>query len=85
MITGFIMGAVAGGVTVWLYRDELSRYLDAKTRDMRAKAADKLEAAQKTAEGVLDSAKEHISGPLRTGQDMIRPKEDHQDSPHAYR
>jgi len=85
MITSFIVGAVAGGVAVWLYRDELRGYLDEKTRDVRAKAADRLEAAQKTAEGVLDSAKQHISGPLRTGQEMIRPREDREESPHTYR
>lgn len=85
MIRSFIVGAIAGGVVVWLYRDEMTRFMEERTRDVRSKAADGLERVQRTAEGVLDTAKEQISAPLRTGQEMIRPTQESEGSPRTYR
>jgi hypothetical protein len=54
-VIGFILGAVIGGAAVWLYGEQMRTYLsylDDKTRDVRSKAADTLQAA---AEGLQTS------------------------------
>ena len=71
----FILGMVAGGITVWMWRDELRGYVDQRTRSVRVKAADQLRTVQKAAESVLDTAKEQIRAGLETGQEVIRPSE----------
>ena len=70
---GFIIGAIAGGVAVWVWRDELRKFMEKETRVVRAKAADQLEMVQKATESALDTAKEQISSHLQSGQDAIRP------------
>jgi predicted DNA-binding protein (UPF0251 family) len=69
----FIMGAIVGGVAVWIWRDELRKFMEKETRVVRAKAADQLEMVQKATESALDTAKEQISSHLQSGQDAIRP------------
>ena len=69
----FIMGAIVGGVAVWVWRDELRKFMEKRTRVVRAKAADQLEMVQKATESALDTAKEQISSHLQSGQDAIRP------------
>ena len=69
----FIIGAIAGGVAVWVWRDELRKFMEKETRVVRAKAADQLEMVQKATESALDTAKEQISSHLQSGQDAIRP------------
>jgi len=71
----FIMGAIVGGVAVWVWRDELRKFMEKRTRVVRAKAADQLEMVQKATESALDTAKEQISSHLQGGQDAIRPSE----------
>jgi len=71
----FILGIVAGGVTMWMWRDELQGYVDRRTRSVRVKAADQLRTVQKAAESVLDTAKEQIRAGLETTQEVIRPSE----------
>ncbi len=73
----FIMGAIAGGVAVWLWGDELRKYMEKRTRGVRVKAADQLQMVQEATESALDTAKEQISSRLQSGQDAIRPPEDH--------
>ena len=72
--TRFVMGALAGGLAVWFWSDELRRLADAKTRDVRAMAADKLQAMEDKAADVLDRTKEQVSSTLHAGQDAIRPR-----------
>ena len=72
----FIMGAIVGGVAVWLWRDELTEYLAEGTRGLRTTAADQLEAVQKATESALGTARERISSSLQSGQAAIRPLED---------
>jgi hypothetical protein len=69
----FIMGAIVGGVAVWVWRDELRKFMEKETRVVRGKAADQLEMVQKATESALDTAKEQISSHLQSGQDAIRP------------
>ena len=69
----FIMGAIAAGVTVWVWGDELRKYMEKRTRVVRAKTADQLQIVQKATETALDTAKERISAGLQSGQDALRP------------
>jgi hypothetical protein len=73
---GFIMGAIVGGVAVWVWRDELRKFMEKRTRVVRVKAADQLQMVQEATESVLDTAKEQISSRLQSGQDAIRPSRD---------
>ena len=69
----FIMGAIVGGVGVWIWHEELSEYVDRRTRPLRRKAADQLRLVQEATETALDTAKEQISAGLQSGQEAIRP------------
>lgn len=40
----FFAGAVAGAVAVWLWGDELQRFIGARARDAREQTADAIEA-----------------------------------------
>jgi ElaB/YqjD/DUF883 family membrane-anchored ribosome-binding protein len=70
----FVMGALAGGLAVWFWGDELRRLAGANTRDVRAKAADKLQAVKEKAQDVLDRTKEQVSSTLQASQDALRPR-----------
>jgi hypothetical protein len=70
----FAVGAIVGGIVVWLWGDELRRYADTRTRDIREKAADTLHAVQGKAEDVLEAAKDQVHSTLQAGQDAIRPR-----------
>jgi hypothetical protein len=69
----FIVGAIAGGMAVWIWRDDVRQYVDRRTRSLRSKAADKLQLVQEVTETALDSAKEQISAGLQSGREAIRP------------
>lgn len=84
----FIMGAIAGGLAVWFWRGEIREFFEEKTRGVRVKAADGLQAVEEAAEGVMDRAKSpldragqlleegktQIGTNLRAAQEAIRPK-----------
>jgi predicted DNA-binding protein (UPF0251 family) len=72
----FMMGVIAGGVAVWVWRDELRDFMNQKTRVFRTNAADRLQIVQKATESALDTAKEQISSHLQSGQAAIRPPTD---------
>jgi uncharacterized protein YgfB (UPF0149 family) len=72
----FIMGVIAGGVAVWIWRDELRDFMNQKTHVLRANAANRLQSVQKATESALDTAKEQISSHLQSGQAAIRPPAD---------
>jgi hypothetical protein len=69
----FIVGAIAGGMAVWIWRDDVRQYVDRRTRSLRSKAADKLQLVQEVTETALDTAKEQISAGLQSGREAIRP------------
>jgi hypothetical protein len=71
----FILGAIVGGIVVWLWRDEMVEYVDQRTREVRSKAADRLRLVQEKAESAFDTAKQRISSGLETGQEAIRPSD----------
>ena len=67
MIRSFFLGAIAGGLVVWLWKDEIQDYLDAQARVARTRAADGLRAADETAGEVFDRA----GAPLRRAEEML--------------
>jgi hypothetical protein len=70
----FIIGALAGGLAVWFWADDIREYADTKTRDVRDKAAQKLQTVEDKAGDVLDMAKEQVTSTLHAGQNAIRPR-----------
>jgi hypothetical protein len=87
MMKGFLAGAITGGLVVWFWKDDIQAYLDQKTRTVRTRAADGLQAVEEAAEGALDRAatplrraeeildhgKARLGANLRAAQDTIRP------------
>lgn len=61
----FVAGAVAGGLAVWLWRDDLRGAMAERTRGVRTRAADQIQRVQK--------ALGRITSTLQCGQDAIRP------------
>jgi hypothetical protein len=70
---GFIVGAIAGGLAVWYWGDQIREIAESRTQGVRRGAADTLRSVEKTAEGVLDRTKEQVSSVLQAGQDVINP------------
>jgi hypothetical protein len=84
---GFILGAITGAAIVWFWRRELEDYARDKTRGVRARAAERLQAvaegtekvldrggdALRRAEAVLEDTKAQVGEVLRGGRDAIRP------------
>jgi len=66
---GFIVGALAGAVAMYIWRDEISRYMDTRTSGLRNRAADTL----KQAGDLMESASDAIGQTLTAGQEAIRP------------
>jgi hypothetical protein len=73
MIRDFIVGAIAGGILVWKWRDAARGYAQAKTRPVRIKVAGSLRTLQQKAEGLADTAKERISTTLESTREAILP------------
>ncbi len=65
MMKAFVLGAIAGGAAVWLWREDIENFIEQQTRGIRAKAADSLESVEKTAETVVET--------LHKSQEAIRP------------
>jgi hypothetical protein len=84
---GFLLGAVAGGIAAYLYRDKIRDVMEGRTHDVRARAAHGLEKFQKVAEEAMDTAKDQITKGVKAGQEYIRPGDDRESSgsPHTYR
>jgi len=72
--TEFTLGLIAGALVVWIWGDQISRYLDERTRGIRSQAADGLETVQGMAEGALDTARDRIHSTLQAGQGRVRPR-----------
>jgi hypothetical protein len=73
MLSRFMLGAIVGGIAVYMWGDEIRRFADTKGRTARLAAADTLKSVQDTAEGLFDSAKDQVTSTLQSGQDAIRP------------
>ena len=83
----FVLGAIVGGATVWLWGREVEAYVEEKTRGVRTTVAEGVRAVEETAGQVLDrggealrraedfleDTKAHVSEALQAGQEAIRP------------
>src|SRR5262245_20650490 len=69
-----VVGAIAGGIVAWLWGDQLRRFADTWTHDIREKAADTLHSVQGKADGVMDTAKDQVHATLQASEDVIRPR-----------
>ena len=61
----FILGALAGGLAAWWWRQDIQRVVDEKLPNVRSKAADQLSSLEQRAEDALGRARQQI--------DRIRP------------
>ena len=66
---GFIVGALAGGIAMYLWGDQISRYVEDNTRGFRVRAADTL----KQAGEAMGSASEKITETISAGEEALRP------------
>ncbi len=83
----FVLGAIVGAVTVWVWGREIEDYVGEKTRGVRTKAAEGVRTVEEStgraldrggdalrrAEEFLRDTKEHVGEALRAGEDAIRP------------
>jgi hypothetical protein len=58
---GFLIGAVAGGLAMWLYGDRIREYVDEMTSGVRERAAAKLESAADRLQSVAESVEGGLS------------------------
>ena len=68
----FIIGAVAGGLAMWWWGEELREYVSSRTKEVRDMAAEKLQDVEGRATNVLDRTKDQVSSTLKAGQDALR-------------
>jgi len=73
MLSRFLLGAIVGGIAVYVWGDEIRRFANTNSRTARRVAADTLKSVQSTAEDIFDSAKDQVTSTLQSGQDAIRP------------
>lgn len=73
MLSRFVLGAIVGGIAVWVWGEELRRLVDTKGRTARLAAADALQSVQSTAGEIFDAARDQVTATLQAGQDAVRP------------
>lgn len=66
MLSRFVLGAIVGGIAVWVWGQDLRRLA-------RVAAAGALQSVQSTAEELFDTAKDQLTSTLQAGQDVVRP------------
>jgi gas vesicle protein len=86
-VKAFLLGAITGGVAVWVWGKEITGYLQEQTRGVRTQAAEGIRAVEegteqlldrggealRRAEDVLQDTKAQVRETLQKGQDTIRP------------
>jgi hypothetical protein len=73
MLSRFVLGAIVGGIAVWVWGEDLRRMANTKSLGARLVAADALQSVQSTAEEIFDTAKEGLTSTLQAGQEAVRP------------
>jgi hypothetical protein len=73
MLGRFLLGAIVGGIAVYVWGDEIRRFANTRGRTARLAAADTIQAVQSTAEEMFDSARDQVTSTLQAGQDALRP------------
>jgi hypothetical protein len=69
---GLLVGAIAGGLVVWKYRDSINEYLKGSAGPARDKVDGMLRTVQQTSETLLDKAKEQVSSRLERTREKVR-------------
>jgi hypothetical protein len=70
----FVVGAIAGSLAMWMWGEDMRRYMNTHARSARTRAADTLKAVEGAAGDVLDTAKQQVHSTLQAGQDAVRPR-----------
>ena len=78
---GFLVGAIAGGLAVWKYRDFIGQYMKGNTGSARYKRDGILETVQHKSETLLDRAKGQVSSRLENAREKVRGRAGRQDLP----
>jgi len=65
MLKGFLLGVVTGGVAVWIWKDDIEAFLDARSRAARSRAADGVHAVGETAGGSSTARRRRSGAPRR--------------------
>jgi hypothetical protein len=69
---GFFVGAIAGGLLVWKYRDSLQQYVKGNAGPTRDKVDELLRSVQQTSETFLDRAKAQVTSGLERTREKVR-------------
>ena len=69
---GFVVGAVAGSIAAYWYRDEIAKYMNERFPRMRNTAAERIGTLGEAASGALDRARSQIDSTVRTSQERLR-------------
>jgi hypothetical protein len=73
MFSRFLLGALVGGIAVYVWGEDMRRLIEGRGRDVRTAAADAIHSVQSTAEGLFDAARDQVSATLEAGQEAVRP------------
>jgi hypothetical protein len=69
---GFLLGAIAGGLASYYWRENIRDYVSNRVPDLRKRAADGLGTLGERADGALDRARSRIDTSVRMGQERLR-------------
>ena len=72
MLGRFVVGAIAGGMVVWKYRDVLREYLKGNSGPARERMDGLLRTVQEKSEVLLDQAKGQLSSRLESARERVR-------------
>jgi cell division septum initiation protein DivIVA len=73
MLGGFLVGAIAGGLVVWKYRDSFREYVKGNAGPAREKVDGLLRTVQQRSETLLDQAKEQLSSRFESTREKVHP------------
>ncbi len=62
MIKSFLVGAIAGGVVMWFWGDQIREAVDEATSGVRTRTAEQLQGVADTLQSVADTVDQGLSG-----------------------
>jgi gas vesicle protein len=71
-LLGLLVGAIAGGLVVWKYRDVIGQYTKGNAGSAREKVDGILGTVQRKSETLLDRAKVQVSSRLENAREKVR-------------
>ena len=69
---GLLVGAIAGGLVVWKYRDSFRDYVQGNAGPARERVDGLLRTVQETSETLLDQAKAQVASGLESARGKVR-------------